>query len=402
MQKKNDRRNILFIVDGSITNPILQSQGLPFLYNLNSLSFSVNVLSFENPKWSGGKISEIEKIKSHFDDRIHFYPLEISKKGLLPSWFYTSSIGVKTAKILVKKNDVKLLHARSFLPAFISIIIKIFFIPSIKVLYDCRGVFIDEQIVKGKIRRNSLKEIILRLFEKVIIHKSSFIVLVSEQFKLYYAKLYGKKILKKTLVINNKTLNRGISKEHFLNFRSKNKIIGVYSGSAADWQNINQLFELFKFCVDSFSDILFKIITYNKKEFSELLSKYPELKDKVELNFKDPDEVFDTLKMCNFGILLRDNNLINNVASPLKFAEYLAAGLPVLISEGVGDTEKIIKNNKIGAVIYDNDYKTAISEIKNLLFDEKVIDRCLMIASKEFDIRDSFLQYENIYNKILE
>lgn len=39
---------------------------------------------------------------------------------------------------------------------------------------------------------------------------------------------------------------------------------------------------------------------------------------------------------------------MNNVASPTKFAEYMLCGLPVLISEGVGDYTKFVEETKTG------------------------------------------------------
>ena len=43
------------------------------------------------------------------------------------------------------------------------------------------------------------------------------------------------------------------------------------------------------------------------------------------------------LALADLGLLLRDRSPVNRVASPVKFAEYLACGVPVLVSPGVGD-----------------------------------------------------------------
>lgn len=51
------------------------------------------------------------------------------------------------------------------------------------------------------------------------------------------------------------------------------------------------------------------------------------------------------------GFLLREAHLLNAVSSPTKFAEYLACGVPVLITPGVGDYSDVVASAEVGAVI---------------------------------------------------
>jgi hypothetical protein len=53
----------------------------------------------------------------------------------------------------------------------------------------------------------------------------------------------------------------------------------------------------------------------------------------------------------DYGILLRENSITNQVASPVKFAEYLSAGLKILISENLGDYSEFVTKNKCGTII---------------------------------------------------
>ena len=89
-------------------------------------------------------------------------------------------------------------------------------------------------------------------------------------------------------------------------------------------------------------------------------------------------------------------------SSPLKFAEYLSAGLPVLISQGVGDTEETVKQNNVGIVIKNKNYVEALSEMKRLLQDPQVYYRCRKLAEKDYNIETSFAQYLNIYQNLLK
>jgi hypothetical protein len=65
------------------------------------------------------------------------------------------------------------------------------------------------------------------------------------------------------------------------------------------------------------------------------------------------DKVQPVLSMCDYGILYREQSITNKVAAPTKFAEYLSAGLPVMISEGIGDYTSFVKQHDCGMVLND-------------------------------------------------
>jgi len=62
-------------------------------------------------------------------------------------------------------------------------------------------------------------------------------------------------------------------------------------------------------------------------------------------------EVPGYLAAADVGLLLREPCLVNRVASPVKFAEYLAAGLPVLLTEQIGDYSALAAAHRVGCVI---------------------------------------------------
>ncbi len=57
------------------------------------------------------------------------------------------------------------------------------------------------------------------------------------------------------------------------------------------------------------------------------------------------------LMASDMGVLLRERDPLNEVAAPTKFAEYVMTGLPVLISEYVGDYSNFVAENNLGLVL---------------------------------------------------
>ncbi len=67
------------------------------------------------------------------------------------------------------------------------------------------------------------------------------------------------------------------------------------------------------------------------------------------------DEMPGFLDAADAALLLRRRDPVNAVASPVKLAEYLACGLPVLVSEGIGELSGLVRDEGLGAVVDDPD-----------------------------------------------
>jgi hypothetical protein len=91
------------------------------------------------------------------------------------------------------------------------------------------------------------------------------------------------------------------------------------------------------------------------------------------------------------AILIRDDKVTNQVASPVKFAEYLAAGLQVLISPNIGDYSSFIKEYNCGKIVDEK-----IPPLKKISIEDRV--KNIELATAYFK-KDSPLNY-NAYNQL--
>ncbi|GMR25128.1 MAG: hypothetical protein BMS9Abin39_0406 [Ignavibacteria bacterium] len=397
------RINILFINDGSLNNPIILSQGLPLLKSISGSKFNPYFVSFEPRKSSAEVLNKLSGIRRQYEGKVTFITIQLKYKRFLPNWLIFFYEGITSVSKIIKNKKIKILHARSLFPAIIGWVTKLRF-PDVKLLYDNRGVFIEEEIFKNHWRKESLKVKLFRYLEKRVIKKSNAVIVVSRAFKQYLIEKFEKydaNLNRKVQVIPNRTLvsDRKESESYNIDHRKEN-IVGVYSGSAASWQNISELLQFINECKKVFPDFLFKIVSYQIGEFKNIIKTKQNLIDKIELITADSTEVTHILSDCDFGVLLRENNLINRVSSPLKFAEYLAAGIPVVLSESVGDAKDIISKYNVGVIIKNNDYSSAVEELLRLLQDSEISKRCFLTAKNELNLERSIDQYKNIYENL--
>src|SRR5262249_13614790 len=97
----------------------------------------------------------------------------------------------------------------------------------------------------------------------------------------------------------------------------------------------------------------------------------------------------EELSRQNAGLHFLTPGISHHAGSPTKVGEYWALGLPVVISAGVGDTEDIIRRERVGVVVSEfsgEGYGHALGELVNLLADPYLPSRCRAAAEKHYSL----------------
>jgi hypothetical protein len=113
----------------------------------------------------------------------------------------------------------------------------------------------------------------------------------------------------------------------------------IYSGSISFFQCFDESVTLFRNVLESDSETVFLIVTPNIEPVRHALDGIPERN--LRLQSATIADVNGYLNAADFGILLRRRDPINSVASPVKFAEYCLAGLPVIMTDAVEQSVQI-------------------------------------------------------------
>lgn len=226
-----------------------------------------------------------------------------------------------------------------------------------KVVYDGRGAIAAEWKEYGVVDNVILLSNISQL-ELEVVMNSDFRIGVSNALISFWQKEFG--YIENKHVVIPCTLNSIFENNNFseLDIFSARKqlnlsgedIVFIYSGSIAGWQS----FELLKsFVSPLLSDSKkHKLVFLSKLDsnITQLINLFPE---QVICKHLTPNQVPYYLIAGDYGLLIREDSVTNQVASPLKFAEYLSCGLQVIISDKLGDYSKLTVQNRWGFL--DND-----------------------------------------------
>lgn len=226
--------------------------------------------------------------------------------------------------------------------------------PVQRVCFDGRGAIAAEWNEYDVTVVDSWKKAIDDL-EGRAVNETDFRIAVTEKLVDYWHEKYGYTEGKHVVIpctLNSDFAPRVIEEEEKNNARKtlgadNDDVILVYSGSISGWQSFPTVYKyLSPFLKKSPKN---KIVFLSKAEenIEKLTQEFPGQIIRKWVNHKEVPEV---LAACDMGILIREQSVTNRVAAPTKFAEYLSAGLPVIISENIGDYSAFVRLNNCGII----------------------------------------------------
>jgi glycosyltransferase involved in cell wall biosynthesis len=284
---------------------------------------------------------------------------------------------VKTIKDQGLKSEKRIIHCRGLFGSFIGLKVraKLKNNFNIKIISDIRGAVIDEYLMRHKDKGRIYKMILTFLMVKInsiqsfVCKNSDYILCVSKKLEEY---LKNRHKVNCNVSVIPTCIDEG--KNRFdLDERTKirtennleNKFIVAYCGGGQGYQQPSELVNAFRKISERVEDAFFLILTRDSEIFEKSLNEVKVDKSKYLIRAVSHNEVYKYLSASDCAILLRENNNVNKVASPTKFAEYINCNLPVFISHNIGDLDEI--NAKYNICIYEehiDSIRNKISEIK--------------------------------------
>ncbi|HQV00280.1 MAG: hypothetical protein JNK61_11380 [Bacteroidia bacterium] len=215
-----------------------------------------------------------------------------------------------------------------------------------KIALDGRGAIAAEwneyDVMPNKKLKSEINEI-----EKTAVLQSDFRLAVSNPLVHYWHNRYGYNSKQHVIIPCTISFEKTFNNIDIAWPYHPHEIVLVYAGSVAGWQS----FDLLKLFLN---DVLTQTVNHQVLFLSKTNTSIETLKqsfpNQVKHMWLPHEQVLQILERCDYGILIREQTVTNEVASPTKFAEYLSAGLDVLISEKLGDYTAFVQQNNCGIV----------------------------------------------------
>ncbi|MCM8813523.1 MAG: glycosyltransferase [Candidatus Omnitrophica bacterium] len=245
---------------------------------------------------------------------------------------------------------LKILHCRSYVVALPAILLKK--VLRSTVIFDARSPFPEENVVNGKLKKNSALFRMWKHLERLFLQRSDQVVVTSAPFKNHFLDIYAGAGV---TVIHNNVDTRKFSFSQvkrdelraFYGIGAQDVVFG-YCGSFGVHINHPQPYiDFIRYVQQLNRRAYFLFVTPQRELFSaELRRQGLDLRTVLTVDAQ-PSAVPGYLSMCDFGMNLL---LVPDVRLSIKTCEYLAVGRPLLVNANALGALYFVRTEAVGLV----------------------------------------------------
>ena len=396
-----------------MTDPLGQSQVIPYLQGLAKAGFSIFLLSCEKEQVFQQNKLYVETLLDGYN--IKWIPLNYTKNPPVLSTLLDIIKLKKAAKRIHRENNLDMVHTRPGVPALVGLWMKKTM--GVKFLNDIREFYADSRVEGGMWNlRNPLYKTVYKFFkrkETEAVSKCDGIVCLTyaaekiiREWKEYKAdtplqvipcsadlELFNPaKISEAEKTILKSELN--ISKEDF---------IISYLGSIGGWYLTDELMQFCKILSDKIpaTKILF-ISPHRHDEIKIAAAKYGIDANKIIAKNAKRQEVPKLLSLSDYSVFFIKPCYSKQSSSPTKHGEIMAMGIPLITNSGVGDVETIMNRYNAGIIIHEFNDKEFTETAKKITPGLSFKSDSIRHGAEEFySLEKAVEKYIAIYNSIL-
>lgn len=389
--------NVIFVAYHPVSYPIMLSQGLPYMKGLYEKGARYSLLTFETDK------SRASSLKYVFESGVpvRWQRLKYHNKPRIAATLLDVILGMLTVMHIIIRDKVKVVHARGFIPALMA------FIPAkllrAKLFFDTRGLLADKYVCGGLLDKDKLVYRIMRCCEDFLL-KNSEIFTVETNSHAELIKSEQDYLTPRMHIIpccvDTSKFDYQLCKD-----RPEHEFRLVYLGQVGTWYLLDKMLDFFKILLQELPQAHFTFISESDPDvFYSAAKRIGIGEDKVIVRQADIKEIPNLLAAANAGIFFMNPYKRYNTF-PIKFGEYLASGLPVIVNRGIGDCDQIIRKENAGAIVNNfspGEYKNSIKILRSLSMEgEALRQRCRLTAEKYCSLEKGTESYWGIYKDLI-
>ncbi|MFB3894711.1 MAG: glycosyltransferase [bacterium] len=312
---------------------------------------------------------------------------------------------LKVTGYVILRYQIRSIHTRSYVPGIIGLFYKRLFRK--KYIFDPRGLIPEELLLAQGWSKTSRKYRVWKRIERWLLKGADTVFVLSQPFAKHYQEIIPtlQPIITPCCVDTDQfkydTDKRIESRKKF---GVENNLVVVFTvGAFVPYQQLDGGINLFQQILTLRPDAKLFLLTPDKEQIEKYIAGNSAIRNpQSAITIYSPafQEMPEYLMVSDIAILVRVPSVISEVASPVKFAEYLACGVPVIAYPNIGDTQQIIEPNQVGIIIDPKNDSYTEQQLRTLLnqfTDRETLSlRCRATAIDQL----SWNHYLEIYFKI--
>jgi glycosyltransferase involved in cell wall biosynthesis len=329
------------------------------------------------------------------------------KRPSLPATAYDVLTAGLAAARLVRRHRLDAIHARNHMPAAMALIATL--LAPFRLIFDLRGLMAEEYVDAGIWKRGGIPYRLTQWVQRTALRRADGVVTLTEAVRPHLGE--AKAGPDATFVIPCCADVERIADRSPERSAARTELeIGerptmVYVGKFTGWYLEREMADFVSVARQRQPGLLFLIVT--QADPAPMLSELERCgigPEDHRILRAEPEDIGRYLAAADIGVSFVRPCFSKISSSPTKISEYLAAGLPVVSTAGIGDVDALLGDNSVGALVEDFStptYEAASAAVAALSEDPATRERCLAVARERLSLRDVGIpRYDALYRRL--
>ncbi len=395
---------ILYISYNGILSGVGKSQILPYLLGLSD-QFVFHLITMEQ------ETRQIERslLRSLSERGIHWRPLLWHRRPWMVSKFAEVLYGASVCLIIAQREPIDLVHARGYPAALIALVLRSLGKPY---LFDIRGLLADEYAECGHWQRQWYRYRLLKRLEPLLMYKADGFVVLTEKMRTILkgpgwsnGRPVPIAVIPSCVDPQRFSVDR-LEQRELMGVPLSGRFVVIYLGSTTLGEKMAEMVDFFAEMRRVVPSAFFAIFT--SCSHAPLMRLFEERNISVQdyLIAEVPfEEIPTVLKQADLAVNFVEPTFSKQASSSIKKAEYLASGLPLVLSAGAEDHDELVAEYRVGVLVKDftrHAYHDALEGLWLLMRDRGLPQRCREAARQRYGLQEVGIpRYAQLYRELL-
>ena len=406
------RKKVCYLSFDGMTDPLGQSQVIPYLLKLTEKGFDFHIISVEK---SGMMLEKGDRIRSVLEQNgINWTTIPYSNNIPFVSTALTLKKVYEVAKNILAKSNFKLIHFRGYTLGNTVLKLKNKF--KVPVIFDMRSFLPDERVLGGMWNlKNPLHYCIYKYF-KFLESKfyTEFDIVVSQTHlgkQIIRDWGFDKELTRVEVVPCCADLDFFDFNNYLSNKEKRRLDLGVgsgdfvlgYVGSIGTWYCLDDMLIFFKVLLSYKPSAKFVFLSPVEPDFIfESANKIGIGKENIRVKCIDRDLMPEYISIFDWSIFFIKSGVGKAASCPVKHGELMGMGVPVIANSKVGDIDLIVGEEESGLIVESFETPNYEDALKKLPDFCKSKDEIRNIGAKYYNLSKGVSSYLKIYNELLK
>lgn len=396
------RTSILYITYDGLLEPLGQSQVWQYMRRLAG-PHNLVILSFEKPADINDRARMAEMRRQCAQAGVKWFPLRYHKKPTAPATAYDIAAGFLTGLALTLRYRVRIVHARSYVASVMALALKR--VTGVRYIFDMRGFWADERVEGGLWPAGGRLYRIAKGFERRFLLEADAVVSLTRaavEAMRDFEYLRGRSVRFEViptcadLAFFSATGSKPAGTPFTLG----------YVGSVGVWYLFNEVVAAYRALRAVLPEARFLVVNRGgHKQIREELSRAGIPPDSVRILSAPYEDMPGLIQQMDAAVFFYKAAFSAKGTAPTRLAELLGMTVPVLANAGVGDVERIVKNEGAPVGIVINEFSPgtldgAVRALVEIAGDRDVKRLCREVAERNFSVDWGSQRYARLYGEL--